>query len=91
MTYLDERGLWLVVASGVVLSLGDLARVTDRVRVRVRVRVRANPNPNPNPDPDPDPDPTPNPGPNSVTWIILITPSTTKMELRLHRIVCAPG
>ena len=47
MTYLDERGLRLVVASRVVLALGDL--------VRVRVRVRANPNPNPDPDPDPKP------------------------------------
>jgi len=26
VTYLDERGLWLVVASGVVLPLGDLVR-----------------------------------------------------------------
>ena len=49
MTYLDERGLRLVVASRVVLALGDLVRV----RVRVRVRFRANPNPNPDPDPEP--------------------------------------
>ena len=49
MTYLDERGLRLVVPGRVVLALGDLVRV----RVRVRVRFRANPNPNPDPDPEP--------------------------------------